>query len=881
MVYVNVNETEIPSVFAHYRDDMRTIRQLHESGEDAGSIIREITDATDTFILRLFLHHLRTIMRSDEPPPHLILLAQGGYGRRELHPKSDIDILFLHTKPLEERDERLVKAAIQSLFDLGFVVGNAIRTFREAIDIAQRDIEIQTAISESRFLLGDWRVFEEFKHEFWRGLRKNRHDYIRRKIAERESRLKRHGFTLNITEPHIKESPGGLRDYHFGLWLGSLAECRTMNLTQLKRHRLIDDLMAMRVQNALNFLWRVRTDLHFHHEREQDVLVMPIQHDLSMRLGYRDRQGRLAEEEMMRDYYRHALTLRQFADHMIRVSNPKPFWSFLQVTKKKNLPDGFYIKNNQLFIPPNIYFYEHYPQRLVQTFIHAAENNAPLAGETLNAIHDNLDLVDQAFLHDKNVTALIRKFFALPQGIERSLREMRKSGFLERMFPEWKTIQFLVRHDMVHRYTVDEHSLLCLYHLENLLEDDFQFAQERFTLWYNCAERDVLRLAVLFHDIGKGKEGDHSIVGARMADTIARRLRMPETKRKMLVFLVENHLIMSHTAQHRDLSDPLVVTEFSDGLDRFEHLNLLYLLTYVDMRSVSPDSMTEWKNNLLWQLYLATRAFYIAREGDGDGDAGEDGGKPREVSRIEKLVKSLSAKFDPVTVRQHLDNLPASYHSTLTETQIRQHLSCVSAYGGSKPVTRFYPHHDPCCREMIIVWRDKVGLFHRICAAVALENFSIQEARLNTRKDGVVVNNIVIRDAIDGKEISEDRQELLRERIERLLSRDESDPPPPPRRRKKPMGRSSAKDSVRFLNDASTRFTVLEIRCNDVYGLLQDLTGIISSRNANIHFARIITEGTRVTDVMYLTGPEGDKIYDRDMLNGLREALVRYIEQET
>ena len=347
MVISSAVDSEVSKIFAHYQNDVSTIRHLHDAGEDARSVVRELTDATDTFLLRLLIYHLNHYTGNEEPPSHLLLVAQGGYGRRELHPKSDIDIMFLHNKPLSESEEKVVKSTLHSLFDLGFQVGHALREYHEAIAAAQQDTEIQTALCESRFLAGDWRMFEQFKAHLWRSLKRYRYEHIHSKTLERQERLEKYGETVNLTEPHLKEGPGGLRDYHFGLWTGSLLECRTMNLIQLKRHHLIDDLMMHKVEQALGFLWRIRNDLHFHSGREQDLIMMDLQHELSLRLGYTDRKERLAEEIMMRDYYRHTIELRRFADHMKNKCERKPFLSWFQLTKRQNLNDGFYILNGK------------------------------------------------------------------------------------------------------------------------------------------------------------------------------------------------------------------------------------------------------------------------------------------------------------------------------------------------------------------------------------------------------------------------------------------------------------------------------------------------------------------------------------------------------
>lgn len=866
-------DTEISRIYAHYKNDILTIQHLHESNEKPREILRELTQATDTLVIRILLEFLQRILKRDDLPKNMLLLAQGGYGRRELHPKSDVDILFLYTERLDESQGELVKKVFQTLFDLGFQVGHCCRSYKDALEVASSDHQSQTAMSESRFLAGDWRLFETFKHDLWRKLTRNRSDAIRFKIGERSDRRSQFGTSINISEPNIKESPGGLRDYHFGIWIGSLHAGRTMNLTYLKRSHYIDDLLMHKVQTALDFHWRLRNDLHFLTGKEQDVLAMPLQHEVSLRLGYKDQRGRLAEEEMMREYYANALTLCQFADHMIQRCEPLRFWKFFRLKPRRNLSDGFTLLDGKLYIPQDLHYFEHNPQRLLMAFIHCAEQKAALAPETAEAIHDNLDLVDQAFLHDKLNAALMREFFAIPRHVEPAIQEMRRTGVLERLLPEWRGIAYLVRYDLVHRFTVDEHSLLCLYHLENLHEDNMSGAKERHTIWLECRDKDMLRMAVLFHDIGKGRNGDHSTVGARLADDIARRMRMPDKKREQLVFLVQNHLIMSHTAQRRDLSDPQVCADFSDIIQNLDMLNMLYLLTYVDMRSVSPEAMTEWKNNLLWQLYLASRDSFVS-------EAAADPRDPHHfVSRKEKILAALTPEFPGELVQSHLDSLPPSYLVNHSTEQISRHLRAIQSFDGKKPSVQFYPCVDPGCMEFELVWFDKVGLFNKICTAVMLENFSIVEARLNTRSDGIVANNIVIRDALsEDKAVSQARQRLLQERIERvLLSKDA--PPKLPRQPGAPvLGRNRFETKVKVLNDISPRFTIIEIRCADRRGLLQNLTSVLYDMDLSIHFARIITEGNRVTDVFYITDAAGNKLDNEESIAQLKKDLQAQLE---
>lgn len=858
--------------FADYKDEVEAARTLHERNEPPHDVLRALTNATDNLVIRLLDDHLRTQFNQPEMPPNLLLLAQGGYGRREMHPHSDVDILFLYQDSLNNEQSELVKSFFRNLFDLGFQVGHCCRSFRQALEMAYNDPHSQSALTESRFLAGDWRLFEEFKDMLWKNSRRYRNEYIRGKIKERDKRIAKFGSTINITEPHIKESPGGLRDYHFGLWLGSLMAGYTLKLLHLKRSHILEDELMERVERALNFVWRLRTELHFHTGKEQDLLAMPLQHKISMNLGYADRDGHLAEEEMMRDYYSHAKTLRDFADEMQERCRPRPFWETFLPSPKKPLSDGFFIQKNEIHHPPNLYFFEHNPQRLLLAYIYAAIHQKNLSSETEHAIRENLELIDQAFLHDRQNAALVQRFFSLPCPIHLALRAMRESGVMECLIPEWKGISNLVRYDLAHKYTVDEHSMLCFEHLETLDDDETSFSRERHAIWRRCSNRAVVRLAVLMHDIGKGTEEDHSVRGARMAAEAGRRLRLPAKQQAQLIFMVKNHLLMSHIAQHRDLSDPDVLADFSDAFDSLEDLDMMYLLTYVDIASVSKDSMTEWKNNLLWQLYVSTREVFLSEDDDAESNA-------KSKSRKEALVDSLSRHFDREQVQRHLDNLPPSYMIHQPVKTIAQHLSGLAGFDGQTPVIEINSHVDPTCRNLFIAARDKVGLFNRICTAIMLENFDIIESNLNTRRDGYIANNIVIRDEIGG-ELDDVRFRLLRDRLKALMLREGDPPPLPPPAKQAQIGRSSFKTKVKVLTDVSARFTVLEMYCVDQRGLLQRVTSAISSLNMNIDFARLVTQGNRVVDVLYITDCNGEKLTEHDALARLKESVERVVDPE-
>jgi len=329
---------------------------------------------------------------------------------------------------------------------------------------------------------------------------------------------------------------------------------------------------------------------------------------------------------------------------------------------------------------------------------------------------------------------------------------------------------------------------------------------------------------------------------------------------------------MSHSAQHRDITDPQVTADFCDLIENLDTLNMLYLLTYVDMASVSPESMNEWKNNLLWQLYRAAREFFIS---DGSQDTTESS---TVLSRKEEVTKRLVSFHGRAFISNHLNALPPSYLMYQSTKQIRQHLDALNEFDGTKPVIDFAKGPDQDNLDMIVVWNDRVGLFHKICTAVLLENFSIIEARLNTRQDGLAIDNILIRDALNADEpISDSRKRLLQERLERILANNDA-PPLVAKQPKQPaLGRNRIDTQVNVINDITMRYTILEIRCADRRGLLQGLTGVIYAMNLSIHFARIITEGNKVTDIFYISDTNGNKITDKNVQKNLKEELQETI----
>ena len=858
----------LPEPVINYRDELKHLERIHYDGCSGSAVMEGITAATDTLLLDILREKLRELgLNESRISSQMCLVALGGYGRKEMHPQSDIDVMFLFHEGPDKDGENLVSRMLHALYDAHLQIGNVTRDFASARAMARDDLESLTAMLEGRLIWGDLRHYESFYKQLTKYVASNSKRLINEKIIERDERLKRYGNTINVQEPNLKDSPGGLRDYHHGLWLASFQKGRKLNLTELYRAGKIYDRQYRALGIALDFLWRLRTELHFLVGRKSDLVSIELQHELANHLNYKDRENRFAEEILMRDYYRAALVVQEFADHMSAQTTYQPIWErWFQRVRKLDLGDGFVLQGTEIDTPWDLHFFDNAPQRLLDAFTYAVKYRATLTQSAAAAIHENRKLVDEKFRQQPETAQKIRMIFHWPGRIVRVLRIMRRLGILHRLFPEWRGIANLVRHDLHHRYTVDEHTLLGLHYLETLHEDDLPFTDERVAMWQRLPNRDVLRLAMLCHDIGKGRGGDHCKIGADLADVIAERLRFSNQERADIRFLVSRHLVLSKTALRHDLTDPDVITNFAERVGNAKRLDLLYLLTYADIKAVTEDSLNEWKNHLLTQLYVSVQKVLAGEslEGPAAGSV---------IERTTEVFKELSQYFPEETVRHHLELLPENYPKFQSTEMIREHLNLIEQFDGKIPAIGFISGFDDGLLRIAVVARDRLGLFNRMATAIMLENFSIFAARLNTRDDGIVCNNLIISDVVKAAPIDEMRMQMLRERLQRILMQDGPLPSIPRDRFGPQPKRSNFEPEIDIYPDASGRCSVVDVCAVDRSGLLQDISSVISEMGMNIRLARLSTEGSRAVDVFYVTDTDGKRISDPERRHELAKRI--------
>ncbi len=611
-----------------------------------------------------------------EKPPQLALLAVGGFGRGELNPFSDIDVLFLHPDT-RGKDTVAVNAIVQHvlyiLWDIGFQVGHATRTMSELVTQANADLRTKTSLLEARFLIGDELLFSEFTRTFQlRCIKGHEKEFLAWRVADQADRHSKAANTVFLQEPNVKSGCGGLRDYQNLLWIGRVKRGLASS-QQFVEAQLITATERKQLDRAYDFLLRVRTELHYQQKRSGDVLTLRLQGQIADSFGYQHRTILRRMEAFMRDYYHHTSLLYTLGNMLCRrlcggPRSPHARWSFLpfRATSREEF-DGFVLENGELETNSSTIFSED-PLRLVRVFLLAQQHNAELGAELKMKLRRRLYMIDRSFIYQTAFRDTMVAILSRKGQVGRALRTMHEVGFLGRFFPEFRPLTCLVQHEFFHRYTADEHTLVCIEILDRIIDaTENPFAKYRLLL-QNIARPHILYLAMLLHDTGKSSNNArHAEASAQNAVRVARRMRIKGTELSTLVFLVDHHLTMSEIARRKNPDAEETITEFARIVQTQERLDLLMLLTFADtIGTGSARSYSDWKDLLLWQLYhRTTRALGNLKEFI-------DSAEQARAETKQRLLKDLGREFDVGEVQAHFDNLPESYFESIPEDLIRE-----------------------------------------------------------------------------------------------------------------------------------------------------------------------------------------------------------------
>ena len=801
----------------------------------------------------------------------IAILAVGGYGRGEMAPYSDVDIAFVTPYKRTAWTEQVIEAMLYILWDLGLKIGQSSRSLDETVKMAQDDLTIRTALLESRFIWGDREVYEEASARFWAEVvAKTAPEFVRLKMIERDERHKRMGDSRYVVEPNVKDGKGGLRDLHTLYWIGKYVH-RVRSPAALVDVGLLSADEYRRFHRAENFLWAVRCHMHDITGRAEDRLTFDLQSDLAKRMQFSARPGRSAVERFMQFYFLNAKTVGDltglFLSHLDEALAKKGRRFFPSLSRRPRKLNGFLLQRGRLGLPSDSFFAED-PVRLIEVFQLADQFGLEIHPLAMRAAQRDARLIDNAVRRNPKANALFLDVLTSPRDPETVLRWMNESTVFGRFVPDFRRVVAQMQFDMYHHYTVDEHSIRAIGLLAEIEKGALKTDHPLSTaIMRQIVSRRVLFVATLLHDIAKGRGGDHSILGAEVAQNLCPRLGLSDAETETVAWLVRYHLLMSATAFKRDLSDFKTILDFAQSVQSPERLRLLLVLTVVDIRAVGPGVWNSWKRQLLSDLFEATEE--VLRLGHKQRGR-EDRIAAKKASLEQKLALSQPA-FNALAKK-----LPGSYWIAEPDDIIERNARHLLENGDTDLAIDacYYPERGA---TLVTVYAaDHPGLFYRVAGAIHLAGGNIIDARIHTSTDGMAVDNFLVQDPF-GRPFQEQNQiGRLKKGIEDALANRSKltaklDAKPKALRRADAF---KVAPSVFIDNQASNRFTVIEVNALDRPALLNNLALGLFQSKVTLHSAHIATYGERAVDTFYVTDLFGSKLESKLRLRALETRLI-------
>ena len=807
----------------------------------------------------------------------IAIVATGGYGRGELAPGSDIDLLFVRPFKQTAWGESVIEFILYMLWDLGLKVGHATRSLAECVRLSKLDVTIRTAILEARYLWGDRGLYDDLRQKFWNEVATgNGRDFVEAKLAELKARHTRQGESRYLVEPNVKEGKGGLRDLQTLYWIGKYLY-HVDDAADLVEHGVFTREEYRTFQKAEAFLWNVRVHLHYLIGRAEDRLSFDVQPALATQLGYVDvEKPRRAVEAFMRAYF---LVAKDVGD-LTRIfcaaleeqhRKPRPSLSRMMpgFLKPRSPDDDFYVANSRLTANPAIFLQE--PANILRMFHIADIKGVDIHPDALRTITRSLDLITDAVRANPVANQAFLETLTSRHDPERALRLMNEAGVLGRFIPEFGHAVGLMQFNMYHHYTVDEHLIRAVGNVASIErgehKEDNPISSD---VVKRIQSRNVLYCAILLHDIAKGLPGDHSEVGAEIARSLCPRLGLSPADTTAVAWLVKNHLVMSDTAQRRDVSDPKTVRDFVDLVQSPEMLRLLLVLTVADIRAVGPGVWNGWKGQLLRELYYAAENMMMG------GDQA-----PARGQRVLAAKAALEARLTDFTLAQREKSLSRHYDNywlAFDESELERHARLITKADadGHLLALEAISNDFRAVTELILYTPDHAGLFSRFAGAIAMAGGSIVDAKAFTTGDGFALDVFSVQDAEGEAFGDKERLGRLAKSIEKTLRGELR--PGQLLARKAPKSRASAfsiKPKLHFDNEASRIATVIEVECLDRPGLLYDVTQAIFESGLSISTSMVATYGERAIDVFYVRDGFGHKIIHPARLEAVEQRLKK------
>jgi len=855
--------------------------ELRKNPLKARKAIRSYAFLTDCLVTSAWKFATEIQFPSHNPTEaeKLSIISVGGYGRREMAPFSDVDLLFLTPYKMTPWSENVIETVLYLLWDLKLKVGHSSRSIKDCLRLGSDDYTIRTAMLEHRFVCGDINLASQLNEKLWKNLFSGTaKDFISAKLIERENRHEKHGQRYMV-EPNVKEGKGGLRDLQSLYWIAKYVY-QTQNISDLVDLNVFRSDEYLQFEQAEEFLWAVRCQMHHLADRAIEQLSFDLQVEVASAMGYHDSRDQRAVEIFMQDYFRHATRVgdltRIFLTSLEAVhAKDEPLLE--RIFKRKPKIDNDYIViHNRLAIKSEKEFLTN-PINLLKLFSEALRTGLLIHPNAMRLVSANLAMVNNEFRASTEAQQIFLELLLKHGNPERALRRMNELGFLAKFIPEFEPIVAMMQFNMYHSYTVDEHTIQCLKTLAQIekseLVEELPIAS---SILKDGVNRKVIYIALLLHDIGKGRSDDHSILGAKIAKQVSPRLGLNKQETETVEWLVRYHLLMSDMAQKRDISDPRTVRDFAKAVQSVKRLNLLTVLTVCDVRSVGPDTWNNWKATLIRQLYAETKA--ILEQG------AEALNRENRMTEAKKALREKLSEWDNKDIKIETGrHYPPYWQGFQVDAQFA-FAKLLRNLGADEIKIELTPDTDRDATRICFALSDHPGIFSRLAGALALVGANVVDARSYTSKDGFATAAFWIQDG-DGSPYNQARFSRLRRMIEKTLSGEVITREAIKERDKFKKREKAFKvpTSITFDNEGSEIYTIIEVDTRDRPGLLFDLTRTLANMNVYIASAVIATYGEQVVDSFYVKDMFGLKFHSeskqKKLEQNLRQAITLGVER--
>ncbi len=874
------------------------LKVRHRNGLGGVEFAKRRSDLLDHVLQQVFVDALLAV--SEDPKPSrarkrsthpVTLVAFGGYGRGTLNVKSDVDLLFLcpdDTNKLADDTEGMVQEILQMLWDVGFKVGHAVRSIRESIKMANSDHATKTAMLDRRFVTGDQALFEDFSDRFHTHcIQGKENEYLKTRQEQFQSRHKKYLKTVYVQEPNIKEGCGGLRDYQNIIWVLQVKFGQNQ-LSYLREQKILSKTAFLAMTRAFEFLMRVRNELHYSEKSGTETLTLRLQGVVATNLGYP--QGKMLRriEVFMRDYYRHTRALYMHSTSLMQTfqlaqEDEKPaFISFLARGGGEDDFGAFYSRNGLIY-PREKDAFETDPTLMMKVFQHTQQRHLSLSPAMRRMFKNNYGLIGKGFQRNRAVKEIFESILSRKGEVGRALRQMHRVGFLGKYLPEFGELDCLVQHEFFHRFTADEHTLKCIDVLDSLSDSKEQKTAFFQKLFHDLEDPFILYLALIMHDTGRAENKRyHTDASTVLASDVCRRLGIRGERRRLLIFLVDNHLTLWKTATSRNIEDPEVIEEFAAVMGNRFYMQTLLLMTYADSNGTNEEAWSHWKEMLMMQLFRSTYSYLE------DQQAFESGIQESKIELKEAALKKLGDDYAE-EIDAVFELMPERYYLFRQATDIVRHLKLYRYYlthlyqsDGSEslhPALNWIHFPERGYSQLELVCWDRKQLLMKVAGALAAEGINVLSADIFTRQDDLVLDIFRVCTTEMTHVKSKRTQRAVEELLNRMLdtsgeiSEIETQIP------------TNCQHDAELVSDFPTRVfvdphsggkhTELEIQALDRLGLLFDVFRAIGNQDIEVVHSRICTEKGAAVDTFYLTDQTGEKIKDPKTV----KALVRSVEK--